>query len=74
MILVRHGVSLPLMAIAVTDRGFDLSWWVAGDLFLAGRGAATHQQVKIESTRIEKTTSADTVPLSPHHTHAHTNL
>ena len=43
-------------------------------MFGRARGAATHQQVKIESTRIEKTTSADTVPLSPHHTHAHTNL
>ena len=41
-------------------------------MFGRARGAATHQQVKIESTRIEKTTSADTVPLSPHHTHTHT--
>ena len=43
-------------------------------MFGRARGAATHQQVKIESTRIEKKTSADTVPLSPHHTHANTNL
>ena len=43
-------------------------------MFGRARGPATHQQVKIESTRMEKTTSADTVPLSPHHTHAHTNL